>query len=84
MDALVQEGLPAATAGTLRAMINDGCDERIVFILFLNRLMADYASRFAGTPAGEFITRSHSRLSDGEKSLPSAQQALLEGIFSGN
>ncbi len=84
VDALVQEGLPAATAGTLRAMINDGCDERIVFILFLNRLMAGYASRFAGTPAGEFITRSHSRLSDGEKSLPSAQQALLEGIFSGN
>ena len=81
IDALEKLGLKSSAADILRLIVKNGTDERVVFILFLNRLMQRNADAFDSTSVREYIVRSYGRLSASEKKLEDSVQDEFEQIF---
>ena len=82
VDALDKLGLPKIASDRLRLIVSAGVSERVLFIVFLNRLLQENQTVFAGTAAAEFITRGFGRLSASDQTLPAEQQAQFDELFS--
>lgn len=82
VDALDKLGLPKIASDRLRLIVSAGVSERVLFIVFLNRLLQENQTVFAGTAAAEFITRGFGRLSASDQTLPAEQQVQFDELFS--
>lgn len=84
IEALDKLGLPKIASDRLRLIVSGGISERVLFIMFLNRLMQENQASFAGTAAAEFIRRGFSRLSASDQTLPAEQQTQFDELFGFN
>ncbi len=81
--ALENLGLPKVASARLNEIVAGGVSERVVFILFLNRLLS-VKSSLAGTSVAEYITRGYSRLAASELNIPALLQPMFDELFAGS